>query len=96
MKETKQTLAQRIVERESAKIAHNPPPIPPGLRQTPQMVTEKAIIAHLEQFIQGILTSNRFEGELLNFSQESTLKEIREIIENLRQNYEKKWRDLRK
>lgn len=90
------TLAQQIVERESLKIQLNPPITPPAYKHTPKLVVEKAIIQHLEQFIQTILTSNRFEGELLNLSHESVLKEIREIIETLREEFKRKWKDERK
>lgn len=93
---TKQTLAQTIVERESLKIQRNPPLTPPAYKNTPKLVVEKAVIDHLDKFIQGVLTDNRFEGELLNLSHESVLKEIREIIESLRENYERKWKDERK
>lgn len=90
------TLAQQIVERESAKIAQNPPPIPPGLKDTPKIVLERAIVAHLDKFIQDALTKNIFEGEPITFEHEGVLKEIREITETLRGDYEKKWKDLRK
>lgn len=96
MKETKQTTAQLIVARETGKIRKYPPPIPPNRQHVAKMIVDKAIIDHLSQFIQKAMEQNRFEGEIITFEHESTIKEIRQIIENLRENWETKWQNERK
>lgn len=84
------------MRRESLKIERNPPPVPPGLKDNGKIVVEKAIIQHLEQFIQTALQTNTFEGESITLEHEEVLRGIRAITQDLKTKYEKKWKDLRK